>query len=237
MSCTVNASMGVQFPSITPYFLRKWLTNFNLVIYFIMKQEILKLNSNFYPVGVSNWKSAFVDIVSGAAFPLDVTYDTDENGKIDKNKISSFQVIKTFKEWENLEIRDIDDYVNTSKKSFRLPPIIVCAKFNRILFKHAVFPTKTNIWKRDNYTCQYTGKKLTKEELSIDHILPSSRGGENTWENLVTCDRNLNVWKSDRTPKECGLKLLKKPTKPTNGMIFSFMRKEWEMFVDGGTHE
>jgi 5-methylcytosine-specific restriction endonuclease McrA len=75
---------------------------------------------------------------------------------------------------------------------------------------------------------------LTKDELTVDHVLPSSRGGENSWENLVTCDKTLNIWKSDRTPKECNLKLLNKPVKPKNGMVFSFLREEWKMFVDGG---
>jgi 5-methylcytosine-specific restriction endonuclease McrA len=197
-----------------------------------MKQEILKLNAGYFPVGITNWKTAMVDIVSGAVHPVDVYYETDADGNINKEKIEAFNTIRSFEEWANLPIREFDDYVNTAKTSIRLPPIVVCASFNKIIYKRVVFPTKSNIWKRDNYVCQYSGKKLTKEELSVDHILPSSRGGGNTWENLVTCDKDLNVWKSDRTPQECGLKLLSRPTKPSNGMVFSFVRKEWEMFVD-----
>lgn len=202
-----------------------------------MKSDILKLNANLFPVGVTNWKSAMVDIVSGAVHPIDVYYGKDDEGKIDRNIIDSFNIVKSFKEWAELPIRDEDDYVNSAKNSYRLPPIVVCSKFNKIVFKRVVFPTKANIWKRDNYICQYTGKKLTREELSVDHILPVSRGGQNTWENLVTCDKEVNRIKSDRTPKEAKMKLLSVPCKPSNGMVFSFMRKEWEMFVGGGNHE
>jgi 5-methylcytosine-specific restriction endonuclease McrA len=199
-----------------------------------MKKDILKLTAGFFPCGVSNWKTAMTDIVSGAAYPIDMNYELSETGDIDKNKIEYMNVIRDFAEWKTLPIREFDEYVSTPKHTYRLPDVIVCATFNRIIFKRVVFPTKSNIWQRDNFTCQYSGKKLTRDNLSIDHILPSSRGGGNTWENLVTCDKALNVWKSDRTPKECGLKLSSKPVKPKNGMVFNFMRDEWKMFIDGG---
>jgi len=202
-----------------------------------MKQEILKLNASFFPIGVANWKSVMVDIITGAAFPLDISYEVTEDGKVNTNKIEYFNVVRSFEEWSALPIREGDEYVNAVKSAYRLPPIAVCAKFNKIIHKRMVFPTKPNIWKRDNFTCQYSGKKLTKENLTVDHILPVSRGGKNTWENLVTCDKDLNVWKSNRTPKECGLKLLSNPMKPTNGMVFSFVRDEWKMFVDSGDHD
>lgn len=204
-----------------------------------MKQEILKLNSGFFPIGVTNWKTAMVDIVSGAVFPVDVYYEVEEvDGRevTNLNKIESFNVVKTFEEWAKLPIRDVDEYVNSARASYRLPPIVVCANFNRIIWKRVVFPTKNNIWKRDNYTCGYTGTKLTREQLSIDHIIPSSRGGKNTWDNLITASKDINVWKSDRTPRECGLKLLWKPEKPANGMVFNFLRSEWEMFLDSGNY-
>ena len=199
-----------------------------------MKRDVLKLNKSFFPVGISNWKTAMVDLISGSAHPIDVCYGFDENGNVDKHKIEYMEVVKEFSDWKNLPVRDFDDSVKTPKEIYRLPDIIVCSSFNKIIHKKVLFPTKNNIWNRDNWTCGYTGKKLDRENVTVDHILPSSRGGENTWENLITCDKTLNIWKGDRTPKECGLKLLWKPSKPKNGMIFSFMRDEWRMFLEGG---
>lgn len=72
---------------------------------------------------------------------------------------------------------------------------------------------KKNIMKRDNYRCQYCGKK--GKDMTIDHVIPRERGGKDTWENLVTSCKECNVKKGNRTPKEAGMKLLKKPKKPT----------------------
>lgn len=201
------------------------------------RQEILKLNASFAPIGTSNWKDIMVQICSGAVHPVDVSYETDEHGNLDQSKVEWLNVVKSLDEWAKLPIREYDEYVNTAHKSFRLPSIVVCSKFNKIIHKRVVFPTKANIWSRDNYTCQYTGEKLSRDEISVDHILPVSRGGQNTWENLVTASKKINVWKSNRTPQECGLKLLSKPTKPRNGMIVDLCRPEWQIFLSEGKYE
>jgi 5-methylcytosine-specific restriction endonuclease McrA len=198
------------------------------------RQEVLKLNVNYFPIGTTNWQTTMCDIVAGSAFPLDISYELGEDGKPDRNKIEWMNVIKTFEEWKELPIRPFDEWVNSAKQTFRIPPVVVCARFDKIINKKVFFPTKANIWKRDNYTCGYTGEKLTKETVSVDHILPQSRGGRNTWENLITASKKINVWKDDRTPKEAGLKLLWKPEKPQNGMVFDFMRDEWMVFLEGG---
>jgi 5-methylcytosine-specific restriction endonuclease McrA len=199
-----------------------------------MKNEILKLNAIYAPISITDWQSAMTIMVKGNAFPVDISYEIEENGCINKNKIEWFNVVRSFDDWKDLPIRDWDDYVRSANAVYRLPSIIVCANFKEIVHKKILFPTKSNIWARDNYTCQYTGKKLTRNELTVDHILPSSRGGDNSWENLVTCDKELNIWKSDRTPKECGLKLLSKPARPKNGLQFNFIRDEWKMFLENG---
>jgi 5-methylcytosine-specific restriction endonuclease McrA len=201
-----------------------------------MKQEVLKLNKNYLPIGTDSWKKIITDIVSGAAFPIDVHYDEHEDGVVNREKITYINVIKDFEEWSTLPIRPYDEKVTTPKIEIRMPTIVICSHFDKIITKMALFPTKTNIWKRDDFYCGYTGEKLTKEQLSVDHILPKSRGGQNTWENLITASKDINRFKDDRTPEEAGLKLLWKPTKPLHGKAFGFLRKEWEMFLDGGNY-
>lgn len=66
--------------------------------------------------------------------------------------------------------------------------------------------------KRDNYTCQYCGKSGVK--LTVDHVIPKSRGGKNTWENCVAACEPCNYSKDNKTPDEAGMKLLKTPTVP-----------------------
>lgn len=68
------------------------------------------------------------------------------------------------------------------------------------------------VFKRDEYQCVYCG---SQKELTIDHVLPRSRGGKNTWTNLVTCCSKCNHKKGNKTPEEANMKLRRKPYEPT----------------------
>jgi len=94
--------------------------------------------------------------------------------------------------------------------SIRVPTIIASSKYAEIPVK-TFRPTKNNIWIRDKGICQYSGKKLKPEEANIDHPFPKSRGGPNTWENMVLCHKDINSKKGNKTPEEAGLKLIRKP--------------------------
>lgn len=194
-------------------------------------EKILCLNSVFFPIGIISLEDAFKKIMSDRMYPVDIYYSQKDNGEYDMAQVESFNVVRDFDEWMELPIRPCDDYITTPKTIVRFPPIVVCAHYNKIRHPKVFFPSNRNIWQRDNFTCGYTGKKLSKDELTVDHIIPISRGGGNTWENLVTCDKALNTWKDNRTPEECGLKLKNKPTKPKNGLIFDDLKAEWEIFV------
>jgi 5-methylcytosine-specific restriction endonuclease McrA len=93
-------------------------------------------------------------------------------------------------------------------------------------------PLKLNrkrLYRRDDNQCVYCG---SKKGLTIDHVLPKSRGGKNTWSNLVTCCSPCNLKKGNRTPEEAGMKLRTKPYEPS---IFSFVLSSdveelWEDF-------
>ena len=88
---------------------------------------------------------------------------------------------------------------------------------------------RKRIFKRDKSTCQYCG---SKKHLTIDHVMPRSRGGENTWTNLVTCCSRCNVYKGNRTPKEANMKLLNKPYEPSifSSVLYDDAGKVWEDF-------
>ena len=91
-------------------------------------------------------------------------------------------------------------------------------------------PSRTMIYKRDGHKCQYCG--CTKN-LTIDHIIPRSRGGEDTWENLVVACMPCNTRKSDKLLEETNLKLRSIPRQPINKMLFSLHRSnvpEWKQY-------
>lgn len=84
-------------------------------------------------------------------------------------------------------------------------------------------PNRSNILARDRYTCQYCSKKHW--DLTLDHIMPSSRGGKSTWENLVAACYRCNSKKGDRTPSEAGMKLLSTPLRPQDRISFMLMKQ------------
>jgi 5-methylcytosine-specific restriction endonuclease McrA len=71
--------------------------------------------------------------------------------------------------------------------------------------------SRKNILMRDRYTCQYCHRTLPSGEMTLDHVVPRSRAGETTWENLVACCHPCNNRKGSRTPEEAGMKLLRPP--------------------------
>jgi len=194
-----------------------------------MKRPILKLNSSYFPVALADYREVIKNIFSGSAFPLDIDYSEGEDGEL---TIESMLPVKEWSEWRKLPVRDYDDCLGTTSEPVRLPPIVICSSYNKIKFQKVVFPTNRNIWNRDENICQYTGNKLNRSQLSVDHVIPTSRGGEDTWLNKVTCDRDLNSRKGDKTPEEAGLKLIKAPTVPkSGGLIFPKIRPEWRNFI------
>jgi 5-methylcytosine-specific restriction endonuclease McrA len=92
-------------------------------------------------------------------------------------------------------------------------------------------PSRAMIYKRDDNKCQYCG---STRSLTIDHIIPKSRGGEDTWENLVVACCSCNTKKSDKLLEHTGMKLMKKPQRPVSKIIFSLNKSnvpEWKEYV------
>jgi 5-methylcytosine-specific restriction endonuclease McrA len=79
---------------------------------------------------------------------------------------------------------------------------------------------RKNIYARDLNTCQYCGKKLPADKLNLDHVVPRSMGGKNSWTNLVCTCHECNTMKGNRRPHEAGMKLLRKPEKPVFHSLF-----------------
>lgn len=80
--------------------------------------------------------------------------------------------------------------------------------------KRGVKFSRGNVYLRDGYRCCYCGVKFPPRDLTYDHVVPRSRGGQTTWENIVTADRRCNTLKDDRTPGEAGLHMHYQPRRP-----------------------
>ncbi len=109
-----------------------------------------------------------------------------------------------------------DKVVRSTSTEMRVPAVIRLRKYVRVLYERVSFVsyTKRNVHLRDAYICQYCDVRCKNENITIDHIVPESRGGGDSWENTVTCCESCNRLKDDRTLAESGLKLIKVPTRP-----------------------
>jgi len=94
----------------------------------------------------------------------------------------------------------------------RVPIVMKLIKLIRTIYRTRVPFSKKNVMIRDDYVCQYCG---TSTGLTIDHVIPVSRGGKSEFENCVTACKNCNNTKSNKLPSECHMYLKKKPISPT----------------------
>lgn len=142
--------------------------------------------------------------------------------------------------WEEWTKRDLSEnpygIISTSSCVIETPEIIVLSVYDKV-FKKDVRLTKRNIYIRDGYRCQYTGKKVKESDSDIDHVNPRSKGGVNSWGNMVVCTKEINRIKANRTPEQAGLKLIRKPKKPSNDRMLIDprikIRESWSKFIKG----
>ena len=118
-------------------------------------------------------------------------------------------------------IEEYDQHVHSVSFVMKLPAIVRLLRWGKWREDSVTF-SRQNIYIRDRGKCQYCGKKLTRKELTYDHVLPKSQGGQTSWENVVSCCVSCNGKKGARTPKQAGMRLLKTPRRPKWSIAFRF---------------
>jgi hypothetical protein len=195
----------------------------------------LKLNKAWQPVGHSTVGKALVDLAAGiSARALDLGYELDENGEPIGDPIYMNPV--DWDTWLTLPCRPYDLVIHTSKMAVRVPTVLIAKNFNKMpMKKFKGKPSKDAIWIRDDGVDQYTGKRLRREDATIDHVVPQSKGGHDSWENLVTTHRDINSGKGNKSNSEAGLELIR-PAKaplpiPISLLIREVKHRDWRPFL------
>lgn len=175
---------------------------------------VLRLSGIYQRAGFSTVAEAFTAMMGGHEgsapyLPIDIEYELNEDGTINRDRLKYWRPV-TFEEWLTLPIRHGDMSINSVRQAIRVPTVVVCPKFQKTIMKHPR-PTPKAIRERDGNRCQYTGVLLTNKTFSLDHVIPKSKGGKDTWQNLASCHRDLNSRKGNNYNHEVGLKLLKTP--------------------------
>jgi len=105
------------------------------------------------------------------------------------------------------------DVVRSAHLAIPVPEVIVLVRYGKVPERRVAF-SRRNLFKRDRFTCQYCQRRPGLERLTIDHVLPRSRGGRTQWTNCATACLDCNHRKADRTPSEAGLVLHCLPAEP-----------------------
>jgi len=125
---------------------------------------------------------------------------------------------------------DID--IRSQRECFKLPKVLrLITSFKRR--QPSVKFSRCNVYYRDNWSCQYCGNRYSGNELTFDHVLPRSRGGRTTWENIVTCCNPCNNRKGSHLPKEIGMRLINQPYRPNWTPQMTIKLKESEADIWG----
>lgn len=113
-------------------------------------------------------------------------------------------------------VEESGDYLRTPSRPYPVPSVI---RLKRLVRRPPgrLALNRRNVLRRDAYTCQYCGRR--GGDLTVDHVLPKSRGGRSSWENLVTACRPCNLKKKNRTPEEAGMRLIKRPVPPRHSIL------------------
>jgi len=144
-----------------------------------------------------------------------------------------------FESWREASARaqvDLERCIRTVSFHLVVPEIIQLRHFNGRVTQKVKF-SRRNIFERDEYSCQYCGRRLPTTELTLDHVVPRSLGGRSTWENIVVACVRCNDRKANRLPAGARMRLIRKPTRPrwTSQIAFRLRRHphpSWERFLE-----
>ncbi len=190
--------------------------------------SVLVLNKLYLPIQIVSARRAFALLCRAVAEVV-----TFEDDRFETHDFESWCELSALRS----QFPDDDhDYVRTVSLEIRVPKIVRLLFYDR-LPQRAVKFNRRNIYARDENRCQYCGRKFPTSELSLDHVVPRSRGGRSTWENLVCCCVECNAKKGGRLPEEAGLRLIRKPFKPKRPPLIRMTIRDkkyrsWRHFVD-----
>ena len=128
------------------------------------------------------------------------------------------------------------EWVRTVRFDIAVPRVIRLLSYDRVP-RTRVKLNRRNLFARDGSRCQYCGRKFRTQELSIDHVVPRSRGGRTTWDNVVCACLKCNVRKGGRTPNEARMQLVKHPKEPAHSPVITLHAstdkyRSWKQFLD-----
>ncbi len=195
-----------------------------------LEASVLVLNKLFMAVHIISVRRAFCLLCKDLAEVIHF-----EDGQFSTYDFESWREVSEFRA-EHFPEEDHEDWIRTPTSRIQVPRVIRLRTYDKMP-KHTVKFNRRNIFARDNNQCQYCGKKFPTSELSLDHVVPRSQGGQSSWENIVCACVGCNVRKGGRTPKQAHMSLIRKPEKPRRSPILNLKLthkkyESWRSFLE-----
>ncbi len=193
-----------------------------------LSSSVLVLNRFFMAVQVTSARRAFVLLCKQVAEVVHVF----ENEEFDSFDFDSWREISQYRE---LFRESEHDWVRTVSFEIRVPRVIRLVGYDKMPRQRVKF-NRRNLFARDENRCQYCGRRFPTTELSVDHVVPRSRGGPTTWSNVVCACTGCNKRKGGRTPREAHMKLIRVPQAPKRSPVIrmklrSNKYRSWKAFL------
>lgn len=184
----------------------------------VLQERALVLNSYWTAVGTTSVRKALCLLYRSAAravHPADST-------------------VHDFESWASLEVHDGEPCIRAVRYRIRVPEILLLSEYDRVPRRKVTF-SRRNVYRRDRNICQYCGARPPLEDLTVDHVLPRSRGGRTNWTNCVLSCVKCNRRKSNRTLTEAGVRLIREPREPTWSPCLSIphgqQKESWAPYI------
>lgn len=169
----------------------------------MLDRSVLVLNKSWTPIAITTVKRSFSLVFQDHALivhPESYEMHSFESWLVDNSEPATSS-------------RELEGWLRTASLVIRIPEVIVLGRYNGVPRRELVF-SRRNIYRRDGFACQYCGNRPGLKHLSIDHVLPVSKGGATSWENCVVACVRCNTRKGNRTPEQAAMPLRTRPQKP-----------------------
>ena len=182
--------------------------------------HVLVLNRVFQAVQITSVRRALILFYKGHVRAVDSEYRTYD-----------------FEDWTDIPVPGDDEhFVRTPSRNILIPHVIQLLVFDRLPRQEVKF-SRGNIYLRDSNRCQYCGRKFSSSELSLDHVVPISRGGKSSWENVVCACLPCNVKKGNKLLSESDhMRLIRQPHRPKWHPLHRLQGRNfpdiWKNFLD-----
>ena len=200
----------------------------------ILESSVLVLNSVYSAVRITNARRAFLLLFRDAAEVV-----TAEEGRYSTYDISAWILLSQMMQTEPAPDHgdgDAAEWVHTPRLAIAVPRVIRLITYSGRP-QSEVRLTRRNIHARDRGRCHYCGERFPTSQLTLDHVVPRSQGGEDRWDNLVSACTSCNSRKGGRTPQGANMRLLRRPVRPSSNPLIAIRMHtpkyhSWRHFLD-----